>query len=342
MNVLDYRVSLDMFDTLSQITIKAKKGDSACKIHITLTKQGKIYKMSEGCYATLSAKKSDGNFIYDKCTIENNTIVYNFLSSVDENGVCQVSACEGIVECEVTLYKADSEQLTSPRFTLFVDGTVYNGEEISSSSESDVLKEFIRYTKSELTKKSGVWQPNTEYKVGDIVLGNLWVDEFPNYITVMLMCLQDHKSPNVDCPNDDENFGSCWNWTKANAWGSLSALQDGNGNNISETYPKKYSGCFEDDFLIYNTKISKGIISVSYDPNNVGENRWITKVKIGDIYADTSGMRSLLCISAENGYVEWQEISTKALYKQIDDINKTLDQIGDINEALETALNGGV
>ena len=143
MNVLDYRVSLDMFDTLSQITIKAKKGDSACKIHISLTKHGKIYNIGEGCYATFAAKKSDGNFIYDRCTIENNTIVYDFLSSVDEKGVCQVSACEGIVECEVTLYKADSEQLTSPRFTLFIDGTVYNGEDIASSSEANALKELI-------------------------------------------------------------------------------------------------------------------------------------------------------------------------------------------------------
>lgn len=143
MNVINYRVSLDLFDTLSQITIKAKKGDSACKILINLTDHGKIYTINEGCYATFNAKKSDGNFIYDRCTIEGNTIVYAFASSIDENGVCQVSACEGISECEVTLYNANGEQLTSPRFNLFIDGTVYNGEEIASSSETDVLKGLI-------------------------------------------------------------------------------------------------------------------------------------------------------------------------------------------------------
>jgi hypothetical protein len=147
MNVINYRVSLDMLDVLSQTTIKAKKGDSACKIHITLAKNGKIYKISEGCHATFSAKKSDGNFIYDNCTIEGDTIVYDFASSIDENGVCQVSACEGTVECEVALFKG-VEQLTSPRFTLVIDGTVYNGEEIVSSPEVGVLKDLINETEA--------------------------------------------------------------------------------------------------------------------------------------------------------------------------------------------------
>ena len=142
MNVINYRVSLDMFDTLSQITIKAKKGDSACKIHITLTKNGSIYKIGEGCHATFNAKKADGNFVYNSCTIEGDTIVYDFTSSVDEDGICQISAYEGAVDCEVTLFK-DNEQLTSPRFTLVIDGTVYNGEEIASTPQSDILKELI-------------------------------------------------------------------------------------------------------------------------------------------------------------------------------------------------------
>jgi hypothetical protein len=144
MNVLKYRVSLDMFDTHSQTTIKAKKCDSACEIHITLTEKGKIYNIGEKCSATFNAKKTDGNFIYDKCTIEGNTIVYNFASSIDEDGNAQISACEGIVECEVTLYNATGERLTSPRFTLFIDGTVYNGEDVISTPQADVFKELIK------------------------------------------------------------------------------------------------------------------------------------------------------------------------------------------------------
>ena len=150
MNVLKYRVSLDMFDALSQTTIKAKKCDSACQIHITLTEHGKIYNISEGSSATFNAKKTDGTFVYDKCSIEGNTIVYDFRTSIDDKGVCQVSACEGNAECEVTLYNANGEQLTSPRFTLFIDGTVYNGEEIISSPEANALKELINEIKTKL------------------------------------------------------------------------------------------------------------------------------------------------------------------------------------------------
>lgn len=141
MNKIIYRVTLDMFDTHSQKTIKAKKGDSACEIHISFTENGKLYRLGEDYYAYFSAKKADGTFVYDNCTIQGDTIIYDFSSSIKE-GACQITAFEGVVECEVTLYKGD-KQLTSPRFTLVVDGTVYNGEDIISTPESDVLRKLI-------------------------------------------------------------------------------------------------------------------------------------------------------------------------------------------------------
>lgn len=167
MNAIIYRVSLDMLATLSQVTIKAKKGDSACKIHITLTKNGKIYKISEGCHATFNAKKSDGNFIYNRCTIEGDTIVYDFSSSIDEDGICQVSACEGNVECEVTLYDANGKQLTSSRFILFIDGTVYNGEEIVSSPQTDAFKELINDIETKLENGEFVGKPGEKGDKGE-------------------------------------------------------------------------------------------------------------------------------------------------------------------------------
>lgn len=137
MERIHYRISLDMFDTVSQKTIKAKRGDTACDVNITLTENGKVYQIADGCYATFSAKKPDGNFILNSetCYIKDNTIVYEFTE--------QTTVCEGIVDCEVILYGADGNQLTSPRFTLLVGGTVYNGEEIISSDETDALKETV-------------------------------------------------------------------------------------------------------------------------------------------------------------------------------------------------------
>jgi hypothetical protein len=128
-----------------------------------------MYQIGEGCYATFNAKKSDGNFIYDNCTIEGNTIVYDFASSIDEDGNAQISACEGIVECEVTLYKANSEQLTSPRFTLYIDGTVYNGEEIISTPEANVLKKLINET-NDLIDEVETKLENGDFKGDDYTL----------------------------------------------------------------------------------------------------------------------------------------------------------------------------
>lgn len=135
MNRIKYRISLDMLEVASQITIKVKKGDTACSIHVTLTESGKIYHISDGCYAVFSAKKPDGNYLFNNetCRIEDNTIIYDFTE--------QTTPIEGIVECELILYK-DEDKLTSPRFNLKVDATVYNGEEIVSTPEADALKEL--------------------------------------------------------------------------------------------------------------------------------------------------------------------------------------------------------
>lgn len=136
MERIKYRVSLDMFEVVKQTTIKAKKGDTACSVYITLTENGKVYNITEGCYAVFSGKKSDGNYLFNSetCRIEGNTIVYDFTS--------QTTACEGLVECEVILYKGE-DRLTSATFNLMVDATIYNGEEIISTPEADALNELI-------------------------------------------------------------------------------------------------------------------------------------------------------------------------------------------------------
>lgn len=135
MNKIIYRITLDMFEVTTQTTIKAKKGDTACSIIMTLADKGKIYNITEGCYAVFSAKKPDGNYLFngETCYIKDNTIVYDFTD--------QTATCEGPLECEVILYKGEN-RLTSPRFILLVDDTVYNGEEIFSSPEADAFNKL--------------------------------------------------------------------------------------------------------------------------------------------------------------------------------------------------------
>lgn len=132
MNYTDYRLSLDIFKTFSQDTLPVKQGDTAYRICATITANGTPYRITEGCYALFTAKKPDGNFINNKCTIENNTIYYQLTP--------QTTAAIGVVECEIVLYDANDEQLATPHFNILVDKKAYNGEEIKSSSENEVLK----------------------------------------------------------------------------------------------------------------------------------------------------------------------------------------------------------
>jgi hypothetical protein len=131
MNNSVHRISLDIHDTASQVSISAKKGDTARSIYITLQENGKPYRIAEGCYAVLSGVKPDGNYLFNDCTIKDNVIIYNFTE--------QTVPVMGRVKCEIVLYDANKERITSPRFDIVVEDVVYNDEEIVSSDEANAL-----------------------------------------------------------------------------------------------------------------------------------------------------------------------------------------------------------
>lgn len=131
MNKAIYRISLDIHDTSSQVSLSVKKGDTARSIHIILTEKGKPYKIAEGCFATLSGKKADGNYLYNDCIIKDNIIIYDFTK--------QTTPVVGKVDCDINLYNANGDSITSPHFVLIVEDRVYNGEEIESSPEATAL-----------------------------------------------------------------------------------------------------------------------------------------------------------------------------------------------------------
>lgn len=136
MNYSNYRISLDIHDISSQVSLNAKKGDTSRKILITLMENGLPYRISSECSAVFTAKKPDGNILYNACTIEDCTIIYALTP--------QTTSVDGKIECEIRLYGADNALITSPRFTIVVDATVYNdGDVVESTSEASALTALV-------------------------------------------------------------------------------------------------------------------------------------------------------------------------------------------------------
>lgn len=132
-----YRLTLDMHDVASQVQITAKKNDIAREIHVSLTENGLPYTIERGSSAVIMIRKPDGTILNNDCDIRlsDSVIVYEFTA--------QTVAVEGLCECEIRLYGASDEQVTSPRFTMRVSSTVYDDGQTESQSEFTTLLEAI-------------------------------------------------------------------------------------------------------------------------------------------------------------------------------------------------------
>ena len=136
MNTANYRISLDIHNMSSQVVLAVKKGDTGRRIVATLTQNGKPYILTEDCRAVFTAKKADGNILYNDCSVAGNTISYAFTP--------QTTSSVGKADCEIKLYGADGKLLTSARFTIVVEDTVYNeGDEVESEKEVSALTKLV-------------------------------------------------------------------------------------------------------------------------------------------------------------------------------------------------------
>lgn len=139
MNYATYRASLDIHASGSQAVLHAKKGETKRRILITLTERGKPYLIGSDCRAVFTAKKPDGNKIFNDCTIEGNIICYTFTA--------QTTVVAGRLDCEIRLYGADNALIISPGFDLIVDAPVYeDGDVIESGTEVSALTALVSET----------------------------------------------------------------------------------------------------------------------------------------------------------------------------------------------------
>lgn len=136
MNFSNYRLSLDIHETESGLSLRAKKGDTIRKLYVTLMDGGAPYRITPDCTAAFTARKPDDTILFNEAEIENNAIVYALTP--------QTTAAAGQVRCEVRLYGGDGRLITSPRFFLDVDDTVFTeGDEVVSEDEYTILEDAI-------------------------------------------------------------------------------------------------------------------------------------------------------------------------------------------------------
>lgn len=133
-----YKIYLDIHNYGSHVLLKAKKGDTCSVLYITLMDGKNPYALTPECYAVFTAKKADGNILYNKCSIVENMIVYEFTH--------QTTSTAGRVSCEIKLYGSEDTLLTSAEFTLIVMDTVYNEtDEVGSVKEVTALTDLVSH-----------------------------------------------------------------------------------------------------------------------------------------------------------------------------------------------------
>ena len=133
-----YKIYLDIHNYGSHVLLKAKKGDTGSLLYITLMDGKNPYVITPECYAVFTAKKADGNILYNKCSFVENMIVYEFTP--------QTTASVGKVACEIKLYGSGDMLLTSAEFTLLVMDTVYNEtDEVGSEKEVSALTDLVSH-----------------------------------------------------------------------------------------------------------------------------------------------------------------------------------------------------
>ena len=132
------RIILDIQDLSASVMVPLKHREHGKTIRFTLMQGGFPYTIPTGCFGVLTATKPDGNVLYNHCTIDGNSLVYEVTE--------QTTAVVGGYFAALELYNQDQQLLISPKFRMVVDGTIYNQGAVESTPEFTGLDKLIAET----------------------------------------------------------------------------------------------------------------------------------------------------------------------------------------------------
>ena len=135
MNSAIDRITLDVHSSAVQGNLRWKMGDTARCIMASFTDNGKPWEISPEYQASVYFKKPDGKVVWGAC-YNAGTSVYGYDILGDETAV------SGKLECEFRVYNGD-KLLTSPRFSIIVDETVYDENAIYSENRDTFLTNVV-------------------------------------------------------------------------------------------------------------------------------------------------------------------------------------------------------
>ena len=136
----------------AQVQLVAKRGDVARRIYMTLYEDGKpwAHALDGMTRAVLTVLTPEGHTLINDCDIRSDgTVIFDFT-------VFTVAEL-GIDECELTVYDSEGGILTSPRFTILVDDTVFEtGQTVGAAWQEAIerAKEQIKETTDALQNKT--------------------------------------------------------------------------------------------------------------------------------------------------------------------------------------------
>lgn len=160
MNPVYYRISVDVKDTLSNVSVSVKRGETNRRVVITPTDGGNIFDISNYARAELFGKKPDGLEMSQGCIIQNNAIVFDI--------PLEVTSVEGVHDCEIMLFGEHDTVLALPRFTVVVYPSISSEIETENSTEFASLTQLISETTSLISDVTSSLE-NGEFNGSEII-----------------------------------------------------------------------------------------------------------------------------------------------------------------------------